>query len=97
MPSGRECLIMASKRPRKHLDQKIKYVGLPHWLLNCPAWRTLPPLAKAIYIEDLELSYNGCNNGGVKRSERQVAKPAPSAPPRRCCGSSRKTDSSDRT
>ena len=64
---------MTSKRPRKRLDQKVKYVGLPHWLLNCAAWQALPPLAKVIYVECFELNYNGANNGDIKRSERQVA------------------------
>jgi hypothetical protein len=63
---------MSSKRPRRRLDQKVKYVGLPHWLLNSAAWQALPPLAKVIYVECFELNYNGCNNGEIKRSERRV-------------------------
>jgi hypothetical protein len=64
---------MSSKRPRKHLDQKLKYVGLPHWLLKSAAWKALPATAKVAYIEAFELSYNGVNNGDIKLSEREVA------------------------
>jgi hypothetical protein len=64
---------MSSKRPRKRLDQKLKYVGLPHWMLRCPAWKGLPPIAKVAYIEAFELRYNSFNNGDIKLSEREVA------------------------
>jgi hypothetical protein len=58
----------STKRPRKHLDRKDKYVGLPHWLLTCQAWKALPLAAKALYLEGLELRFNGCNNGDVRLS-----------------------------
>jgi hypothetical protein len=64
---------MSSKRPRKYLGQKLKYVGLPHWLLRCPAWRALPHAARSLYIEGLELRYNSCNNGDIRLGVREAA------------------------
>jgi hypothetical protein len=63
-----------SKRARRNLASKEKFVLLQHWMLASRAWRALPPLAKAIYIENFELSYTGCNNGDLALSERQIAK-----------------------
>jgi hypothetical protein len=65
---------MTSKRPRKHLDQKLKYVGLPHWMLTCAAWKALPLAAKVLYIEGLELRFNGSNNGDIRLSQIEAAK-----------------------
>jgi hypothetical protein len=59
---------------RKNLKSKDKFVMLQHWLLTSRAWRALPSLAKAIYIEEFELSYTGANNGDILLSEREIAK-----------------------
>lgn len=45
---------------------------LPHFLLDCAAWRALPPQARALYLE-LKRRYNGSNNGQIALSVRDGA------------------------
>lgn len=45
---------------------------LPHYMQKCPAWRTLSPNAKAVYLEIL-LRYDGGNNGEISYSVREAA------------------------
>jgi hypothetical protein len=49
-----------------------RYVALRYWLLQSPAWRSLPPTARALYIE-LARRYNGSNNGRISFSVREGA------------------------
>jgi hypothetical protein len=50
-----------------------RFVKLDHWLLKTPAWRSLSPPSRAIYIE-LAQRYNGSNNGEIALSVRDAAK-----------------------
>jgi hypothetical protein len=49
-----------------------RFVKLEHWLLRTPAWRSLTPVARALYIE-LAQRYNGANNGEISLSVREAA------------------------
>ena len=51
---------------------KERYVSLRYWLLNAPAWKSLPGNARALYIE-LVRRYNGSNNGRIPYSVREAA------------------------
>jgi len=48
-------------------------VKLRFWLLNSPAWQSLPPAARALYI-DIVKRYNGSNNGRIVMGVRDAAK-----------------------
>jgi len=48
-----------------------RYVMLRYWLLNAPAWKSLPGNARALYIE-LARRYNGSNNGRIPYSAREA-------------------------
>ena len=50
-----------------------RYVSLRYWLLQSPAWRSLPCAARALYIE-IAARYNGRNNGRISYSVREGAK-----------------------
>jgi hypothetical protein len=50
-----------------------RFVALPHYLLTCPAWRSLGPVERCAYIEVL-YRYNGCNNGRLAISARILAR-----------------------
>ena len=47
------------------------YVMLRHWLLDSPAWQSLPGNARALYME-LARRYNGSNNGRILYSVREA-------------------------
>jgi len=47
-----------------------RFSMLPHYLQRSPAWRTLSPNAKAIYLEIL-LRFDGGNNGEISYSVRE--------------------------
>ncbi len=49
-----------------------RYVKLPHWLLKSPAWQSLKPQPRALYIE-LSQRYNSYNNGEISMSVREAA------------------------
>ena len=53
-----------------------RYVMLRHWLLDSPAWQSLPGNARALYIE-MARRYNGSNNGRIPYSAREAAKSLP--------------------
>lgn len=46
-----------------------RFVSLPHFLLRSPAWRSLSPVARCVFIE-LAILYNGSNNGRLGLSAR---------------------------
>src|SRR6516225_3840164 len=48
-----------------------RYVMLRHWLLDSPAWQSLPGNARALYME-LARRYNGSNNGRILYSVREA-------------------------
>jgi len=49
-----------------------RYVMLRHWLLESPAWKTLPAPAQSLYIQ-VAKRYNGSNNGRISYSVREGA------------------------
>jgi hypothetical protein len=49
-----------------------RYVKLRYWLLNSSAWKSLPSLARALYL-DILTRYNGSNNGRISYSVREGA------------------------
>ena len=48
-----------------------RHVRLYHWLLDSPAWKSLPPVERALYIE-LCQRFNGMNNGRIGLSVRNA-------------------------
>jgi hypothetical protein len=57
---------------KRYRDKRERYVMLGLWLLNSPAWQSLPPAARALYIEM------------VKRLQRFEQRPNRHCGPRRC-------------
>lgn len=49
-----------------------RHVRLYFHLLESPAWRSLDPVARALYVE-LSARYNGSNNGRIAYSVREAA------------------------
>jgi hypothetical protein len=49
-----------------------RYVGLTHYLLACPAWKTMHSDAKALLI-DVWMRYNGINNGEISYAVSEAA------------------------
>ncbi len=49
-----------------------RFVALPHYMLRSPAWLSLSPVARSIYVE-LASRYNGSNNGRLVLSAREAA------------------------
>jgi len=50
---------------------KERYVWLRFWLLDSPAWKSLPVGARALYVE-IARRYNGSNNGRIPYSVREA-------------------------
>src|SRR6266446_6614469 len=61
---------MARKKHRKSGDYE-RFVALPHYMLRSPAWKTLPPDAKALLI-DVWMRHNVMNNGEISYSVREA-------------------------
>jgi hypothetical protein len=61
---------MMSRRRRRGGGEQ--FVKLPHWMLKCPAWRTLSPNAKAVLLHLWE-EHNGSNNGKIVYAVRSSA------------------------
>ncbi len=49
-----------------------RFLKLDHWILKTPAWQSLPPASRALYVE-LAQRYNGYNNGEISMSVREAA------------------------
>jgi hypothetical protein len=49
-----------------------RYVALPIYMLQCPAWRSLTPVERAVYVE-ASAFYNGSNNGWLGLGTRMLA------------------------
>ena len=47
---------------KRYQGKHERYVMLRFWVLNSLAWKSLPPAARAVYIEMVK-RYNGSNNG----------------------------------
>lgn len=68
------------RRPRsgRRVDATGRSVGGPrflkleHWMLKTPAWRSLPPTSRALYVE-IAQRYNGVNNGEISMAVREAA------------------------
>jgi hypothetical protein len=60
------------KQTRKGRSKDGRFVRLTHFMLNTPAWRSLTPVERAIYVELCQL-YNGGNNGTLSASVRRLA------------------------
>jgi len=56
---------------RKGKGKAERYVWLRFWLLDSPAWRSLPGNARVLYIE-VARRYNGSNNGRIPYSAREA-------------------------
>ena len=50
-----------------------RFVQLFHWFMTTPAWQSLPPASRAVYLE-LARIYNGSNNGNVALGVRRAAR-----------------------
>jgi hypothetical protein len=62
---------MTKVRKTRYTDYE-RWVGLPHYMLKAPAWRSMTPNAKALLI-DVWQRYNGTNNGEIGYSVREAA------------------------
>ncbi len=63
---------MKRARRRKSAGDYERWVGLPHWMLRSPAWKSLSPNAKALLI-DVWQRHNGSNNGEISYAVREAA------------------------
>ena len=48
-----------------------RFIQLSHWLIDTPAWKSLSPTARSLYLE-IKKRYNGFNNGDIAFLERQA-------------------------
>ncbi|SDY53886.1 hypothetical protein [Citreimonas salinaria] len=61
---------MSRRDPRR--GKGSKHVQLAEWFQALPAWATLKPGPRALYIE-LKRRYNGGNNGNIRMAIREAA------------------------
>jgi hypothetical protein len=59
-------------RHRIKSERAARHVRLYHWLLSTAAWQSLPPNARAAYVE-IARRYTGTNNGRIHFSVREAA------------------------
>lgn len=64
---------MNARHNRTGRSKHERFVKLPHWLLNSPAYRSLKPGPRALLVE-LSALYNGTNNGDLFLSVREAAR-----------------------
>ena len=64
---------MAGRQYKAKKKGAGRHVQLPEWLQSSPAWATLKPGPRALYLE-LKRRYNGVNNGSIYLSHRDAAK-----------------------
>ena len=64
---------MVSKSYKHQKKGTGRHVQLPEWLQASPAWATLKPGPRALYLE-LKRRFNGRNNGRILLSHRDAAK-----------------------
>lgn len=63
--------------PRKHTNKGRskgdgRFVRITHFMIETPAWRTLPVYERAAYLEIAQL-YDGANNGYLTMGVRRLA------------------------
>lgn len=58
-------------RPRGRRKTWARFIGLHHWMLRSPAWKTLAPNAKALLLHVWE-RHNGMNNGTISYAVREA-------------------------
>jgi hypothetical protein len=63
---------VAGKRYKHNKRGVGRFIQLPEWVQASPAWATLPPGPRALYIE-LKRRFNGTNNGDIYLSHRDAA------------------------
>ena len=68
----REILMGADKHERTRKEKQARYLRLFHWMMASPAWNSLSPIARAVYIQ-LAARYMGSNNGRIPFSVREDA------------------------
>lgn len=66
---------MSRRHNAKGRSTTERFVGLPHYMVCSPAWRSLSPVATTVYVE-LAAIYNGSNNGRLALSARAAAERA---------------------
>ena len=71
-PKGFVSRVVPKRHNSKGRSTTDPFVRLPHWMLKCPAWRSLSPVARCVLIELLVI-YNGRNNGYLAFSARDAA------------------------
>ena len=62
----------ADKHEKRRKEKAPRHVRLYHWMLNTPAWRSLSPVARSLYVQ-LAARYAGANNGRIHYSVREGA------------------------
>jgi IclR helix-turn-helix domain len=63
---------MARRNRHRSNGAMGSFVGLPKYLLQSLAWRTLKPVSRAAFVELVGI-YNGANNGWLGMSARSLA------------------------
>jgi len=62
--------------PRRHNPKgrstTERFVSLPHYMIQSPAWRSLSTVSRSVFVE-LAAIYNGSNNGRIALSARDAA------------------------
>jgi hypothetical protein len=56
---------------KRHDKGHQRFIALNHYMLKSPAWKTLPPNAKALLLSVWE-RHNGSNNGQISYSVREA-------------------------
>ena len=60
----------ADKHEKRRKEKVPRHVRFYHWMLKSPAWRSLTPLARALYMQ-ISARYMGTNNGAIPYSVRE--------------------------
>jgi hypothetical protein len=63
---------MSKHRGARETRKQDRHIRLWYWFMDTPAWKTLPPAARAVYVGLLR-HYNGFNNGKIGYSVRQAS------------------------
>jgi hypothetical protein len=62
--------------PRRHAkrgkNKRERFVQLPHWIMNSPAWARLKPVERCVWLEAVRV-YDGQNNGSLALPSRSLA------------------------
>lgn len=62
---------MSARRRRLKRGSGNGFIMLPHYLVKCEAWRTMPPNGKAVLLHLWE-RHNGSNNGEIVYAVRDA-------------------------